>query len=100
MFLRSVQLGNFLNRSLGALKHLYRTTFYAIDELWILQKLNNFDPSLADVPPVGAAWQFFKSFPGCIEASVPENFLCNRRTLNFAKIKKVRPVCSEYSSGR
>ena len=44
MFLRSVQLRNFLYHSLGAFKQLCQKTFLGIDELWILQQIKRFHP--------------------------------------------------------
>ena len=49
------------------------------------KKFNGSNPSLGDVPEVGAARQFFISFRGYIEAILPKNFFCNQRTLNFTK---------------
>ena len=42
MFPRSVQLVNFLYYSVGALKQFCLKTFFAIDELWILQIIKSF----------------------------------------------------------
>ena len=44
MFLRSVQLGNFVYYSVGALKQFCWKTFFAIDELYILKKIKSFHP--------------------------------------------------------
>ena len=55
------------------------------------KKLNEFKPPLEDVPEVGTACEFFISFRGCIEAILPENFFCNRRTLNLQKIQRFQP---------
>ena len=52
------------------------------------KKKNDFNLSLGDVPEVGAACQFFISFRGCIEAILPENFFCNRRTLKIIKFRR------------
>ena len=42
MFLRSLQLGNFLYHSLGAFKQLCQKNFLGIDDLWILQEIKRF----------------------------------------------------------
>ena len=44
MFLRSVQLDNFLYHSLGAVKKLSQQKFLGIDQLWILQEIKRFHP--------------------------------------------------------
>ena len=49
-------------------------------------------PSPGDVPLVGSAWQFFISFPGCIEAFVPKNFFGIRLALNFGEIHRFQPT--------
>ena len=100
MFLRSVWLGNFLYDSLGALKQWRQKTFLSIGESSILENLNDFNPPLGDVPQVGSAWQFFLSFPGCIQAIVPKKFFGNQRTLNFGEIKQFHPLFRGCSSGR
>ena len=66
-------------------------TFFAIDELWI-KKMNDFNPSLGDVPGVGAACQFFISFFGCIEAILPKkNFVIDEFWI-LQEIKRFQPL--------
>ena len=43
----------------------------------------------------GAVWQFFIFFSVCIKAFVSNNVLCNRRTLDFAKIERFQSPLKE-----
>ena len=43
---------------------------------------------------------FLHRFLGALKHFWLKNFLCNRRTLNFAKIKRFQPLFSGCSSGR
>ena len=91
MFLWSDKLGNFLHLFLGAFKQLCLKIFLVIDELWILEKFNDFNPLSSGCSSGRISLALFISFPGCIEAFVPKNFFGIRLTLNFGEIKRFQP---------
>ena len=77
-----------------------KINFWESKNFEFCKKLNDFIPSWRDVPQVAAAWKFFISFPGCIQAIVPKKFLGIDDLWILQEIKRFHSLFRGCSSGR
>ena len=89
MFRRSKVVDNFFYYFVCIEKLFGEIKLHIIDTLW--KKINDFNPSLGDVPEVGADCQFFTLFCRYVEAILPKIFFVIDELGILKKIKRFQP---------